>query len=249
MPWNTLYESQLSTWMENIPEKERAIYVRVLSICHKRGLQFALGGAAALGIYTGHWRNTKDLDLYILPSDRDRIVEIFAEAGLQDYFCVASYDRRWIYRAWCNEAIVDAIWAMANQRAEVDELWLTRGPLAPALDGISVRILPPEEMIWSKLYVMQRERCDWPDILNLLYATARHVDWDHLISRVGDDTPLLRALVDIFHWLCPTEDISLAEALLDARSPRISNNGCSTSTRRADLLDSRPWFGPRLVTA
>jgi hypothetical protein len=45
---------------------------------------------------------------------------------------------------------------------------------------------------------MQRDRCDWPDILNLIYATALELDWDHLFRRLDDDAPLLEAVLTIF---------------------------------------------------
>lgn len=247
MAWSCLKTKELQSWMEHIPECEQEIYTRVLAHCKNRRLPFALGGAAALGIYTGHWRNTKDLDLYILPEDRDKAVEVFTEAGLTDYYEVTPYDRRWIYRAACGDALVDAIWAMANLRAEVDEHWIMKGPVA-SYEGVKVRFLPPEELIWSKLYVMQRERCDWPDIFNLLYATAPYLDWDRLIMRVGDDVPLLRGVVDVFRWLCPSMAVHLPSELGGTEQQAEADEDCA-DPRRVNLLDTRPWFGPRLVLA
>ena len=80
-----------------------------------------MGGAFGLGAYTGAWRNTKDLDLYILPPDRDTVVSVLTEAGLDDYYGQLAYDRRRIYRSFTDDIIVDAVRAMANRRALVDE--------------------------------------------------------------------------------------------------------------------------------
>lgn len=250
MAWSFVKTEELQRWMVNIPSNEQEIYTRVLVHCQKRKLPFALGGAAALGIYTGHWRNTKDLDLYILPKHRRKAIQVFSEAGLSDFHCKTPYDRKWIYRAWSGDAVVDAIWAMANLRAEVDEEWITSGPVA-TYDGIQVRFLPPEELIWSKLYVLQRERCDWPDIFNMLYATAQYLDWDRLVHRLGDDVPLLRGVVDVFRWLCPSVGLNLPTELLspESRVLQADDTASCADPNRVNLLDGRPWFGPRLVMA
>ena len=50
---------------------------------------------------------------------------------------------------------------------------------------------------------MQRDRCDWPDILNLLCATGPTLDWNHLMQRVAEDAAFLKALVSIFAWISP----------------------------------------------
>ncbi|MCC6587273.1 MAG: nucleotidyltransferase [Bryobacterales bacterium] len=220
-------------WPDRVPQDQWDMYETVLRAVSDAGIDFALGGAVALGAYTGQWRNTKDIDLYIVEEDRPRIVEVFASLGLQDYYGVNAYDRRWIYRAYNGETLVDAIWAMANQRAEVDRDWLRRGRLVDAR-GIDLRVLPPEELIWSKLYVMQRERCDWPDILNLLDATAHFLDWDRLVRRVGDDGPLLAGVLSVYRWLCPRNADLIPQ--VDGRER------CPAERPRHPLLDSRPWF-------
>ena len=71
------------------------------------------------------------------------------------------------------------------------------------LRTFTIRFVPPEETLWSKLYVLQRDRCDWPDILNILYSVGPDLDWDRLLARVDEDAPLLAALVEVFRWVCP----------------------------------------------
>lgn len=61
---------------------------------------------------------------------------------------------------------------MANQRAQVDASWFAAGPVLDAL-GEPVRVITPEVVVWDKLYIMQLDRSDWPDALNLLEALAR----------------------------------------------------------------------------
>ena len=125
------------------------MYELVLSEASRRELMFALGGAFGLATYTGRWRNTKDLDLYVRPQDRESLIRVLDDLDFDDYFEQLPYDRHWIYRGYRNGTIVDVIWEMANERAQVDEQWLLGGP-ALNIRGQQVRIVPPEEMIWAK---------------------------------------------------------------------------------------------------
>jgi hypothetical protein len=199
-------------------------------------------------VYTGKGRYTKDLDLYILPEHRDWAINVVTQCGLKDYFDAKPYDRNWIYRAHDGDVIVDSIWAMANKRADVDLGWLERGP-ETTMFGQKFRVIPPEELIWSKIYVLQRDRCDWPDIINLINATGPSLDWNHLLRRVEHDLPLMRGLLSVFSWVSPERaaefpswvwkklDLSPAEPVADPEG----------RPRRPDLLDSRPWFGETMA--
>ena len=191
--------------------------------------------------YAGQWRNTKDIDLYVLPQDRQRMTTLLTELGLRDYYEQHEYDRNWIYRSYTGDTIVDVMWAMANQRSQVTNAWLA-GP-AVKVDGECFRLLSPEKSLWTKLYVLQRDRTDWPDALNLLHGVGPDLDWRSMLEDVGADRPLLAGLVSVFEWLCPEAASELPAWLwaeLHLEPPQAENlNGCQS---RAALLDSRPWF-------
>src|SRR6185437_3416515 len=131
------------------------------------------------------WRNTKDLDLYVGPAHKDEMIELLSALGFRDYYDEKPYDRWWIYRAVKDGTIIDVIWAMANHRQQIDDLWMS-GPEV-TLRGRRMKVLPAEAMLWDKLYIMQRERCDWGDVLNLMYAAGPSVDWEMLLGRIGED--------------------------------------------------------------
>jgi hypothetical protein len=167
---------------------------------------------------------------------------------MADYFDTKGYDRWWIYRATRDGSIVDIIWAMANHRQQIDDLWMS-GPTVD-LRGHAVKTLPVEAMLWDKLYIMQRERCDWPDVLNLLYAAGASADWEMLVNRIGDDTPVLAGVLSVYRWLAPERAQQLPrwlwrrvglEPVKPAAGPRA---GEDFNKRRAELLDRRVWFVP-----
>jgi hypothetical protein len=241
--FNTEPEERI-TWDEVVPPEHWCTYKCVLAELRVRGIPFALGGGLALGAYTGRLRRSKDLDIYMLPDRRESIIGLMSACGLVDYHDTVPYDRSWIYRGASDGVIVDAIWAMANKRATVDERWLEAGPTV-SMFGVTFRVIPPEELIWSKLYVMQRDRCDWPDLLNLLYATGATLDWDHLLHRVAEDKPLVKGLLSVFAWLCPEAAVSIPRRVwsaLELPTPQGQQNDPEGRPSRKDLLDTRPWL-------
>ena len=235
-------------WDSLIPPEQWAIYRCVLDRASAEGLKFALGGGLAVGLYTGTPRNTKDLDIYILPEDRERVIRMMCSCGLTDYFDKKSYDRNWIYRGSQDDTIVDAIWAMANRRTQVDEIWLTKGAVINMFDK-PIRVIPSEELIWSKLYVLQRDRCDWPDIINLINAGGRHLDWPHLMNRIAEDLPLLKAVLSVFSWVSPQQAMRVPRRVWETvglPAPKIEGDPEGRPARR-DLLDTRPWFHEQMM--
>ncbi|HTU44159.1 MAG TPA: nucleotidyltransferase family protein [Bryobacteraceae bacterium] len=238
--------ARCASWPQRFPPEQWSIYKQVMHQARQRNVPFAVGGGLAAMTYAGQWRNTKDIDLYVLPRDRDQMIAIVASLGLADYYEKQAYDRQWIYRSHKDDTIVDIMWAMANHRAQVDEAWLN-GPEVQAGDEC-FRLLAAEEELWSKLYLMQRDRCDWPDAVNLLYGVGPQLDWRHLISRVAEDRALLAGLLSLFSWLHPERARELPAWIwreLQLSAP-VEAGGLELARNRARLLDSRPWFTPAL---
>src|SRR5262245_27574828 len=110
-------------WGKLIPQEEWNIYDIAIQALRRAETGSLLGGAFGLAAYTGRWRNTKDIDFFIHPRDREKTIRALTEAGFSDYYSHLPYDRGWIYRATRSGVIVDAIWGMPNRRGEVDDQW------------------------------------------------------------------------------------------------------------------------------
>jgi hypothetical protein len=231
------------TWASIIPDEQWAVYLDAIRVTRKTGARFLLGGAFGLAAYTGRWRNTKDLDFFVLPSDKDKIVDALTKAGFEDYYSRLAYDRGWIYRAVREDMIVDIIWQTPNRRSEVDEKWFTRSREL-ILRGENLAVLPAEELLVIKLFVIQRDRCDWPDLLNLLYRTGDKLDWQHVLKRLGPEQPLLGGLLQLFNWIAPSRARKLpAEIRERFHLVEPSSEDLALSEKhRVGLLDSRPWY-------
>jgi hypothetical protein len=93
---------------------------------------------------------------------------------------------------------------------------------------------------------VQRDRCDWPDLLNILYMQGPELNWVHLLGRVDEDTRLLGGLLNLFSWVCPRVAAELPTWIwepLGLRPPPAAN-GHDVTLHRVGLLDRRDWFGP-----
>lgn len=229
-------------WANVIAQEEWATYREAMETVRATGIKFMLGGGFALAAYTGRWRATKDIDIYLHPECRHTAIEALNAAGFKDYYNEKPYERHWIYRSTRDGVIVDIIWSMANQRAQVDAEWLERStPIT--IRSQTVLIMPAEEFIWAKLYIMQRDHCDWTDIFNLLHAYGPQVEWDHLIERLGEDVMLLKGMLTTYAWLSPNDVLKLPTSLWEKLElPQPVRAGPPPKFNRIRLLDTRDWF-------
>ena len=228
-------------WSKIIPEEQWDVYLTAIHATRKTRTRFMLGGAFGLAGYTGRWRNTKDLDFFVLPSEKDAVIKALTEAGFTDYHEKLAYDRGWIYRAVKNDVIVDTIWSTPNRRTQVDEEWFKRAR-GIRLHGEELHLIPAEELLCIKAYVLQRDRCDWPDLINLLYVAGGELDWEHVMNRMEDDLPLHAGLLQVFNWLAPEKAGALPKQVREKfKLPDLSARA-DEERHRVGLLDSRPWF-------
>src|SRR5436190_17759057 len=79
---------------KTISSSEWAIYRAAIHALRSANIPFLLAGGFALATFTGRWRDTKDIDFYIRPTDRKKAVAALARAGVTDYFRRLRYDRK-----------------------------------------------------------------------------------------------------------------------------------------------------------
>jgi len=218
----------------------------VLAAASEQGIAFAVGGGPAYARHAVVERHAKDIDLFVVEDDRDALKAILDRAGFVDYYDEKPYETSWIYRSHKDGVIVDVIWQLPNHRLRVDPTWYQRGAEVCVYD-CRVRLLPPEATLLSKLYIVQPERCDWPDLLNLLEQCGANVDWDYLLALIDDrDLPVLGALLSLFGWL--HADLART-AMPDWLWERVGIGPPRPASEpvevRAALLDTRNWFVPK----
>jgi hypothetical protein len=226
---------------------QTALTQAVLTAMNELGVPYILGGALAVNQHGGPWRNTKDLDIFVPAENRQAVIDCLTAMGFADYYAVWPYDREWIYRAHIGNKIVDVIWQAANKVGTVDASWRDRA-IEGEMAGVRTWFASAEDLIWLKAFIVQRERCDWPDILNLIAATEGRLDWEALIERFGPHWVLLQSIIHLFDWTCPQYSGYVPAAVrreLRCRLLAQERSDAETDEEaecRWQLLDSRPWF-------
>jgi hypothetical protein len=96
----------------------------------------------------------------------------------------------------------------------VDDLWFAHAQPARVL-GRSVRACPAEEILWSKAFVQERERYDGADVMHLLRACARTLDWDRLLMRFGRHWRVLLAHLLLFGFVYPADSARIPAGVME----------------------------------
>ncbi len=159
---------------------------------------YVVAGAYAIYEHTGIYRKTKDLDLFFEPSAIVPAARALHGAG----FVTRLEDRHWLAKATTGEFFVDLIFGMGNGVALIDEGWLTHSRPS-ILAAVPVRIAPPEELMWHRLFIGERHRHDVSDILHLILCLGDTFDWHRLVDRVGPHWPLLLAQITTYAYVYP----------------------------------------------
>ena len=187
---------------EILSAETREFYLRTLAILNGAGVPFLLGGAYSLAHFAGIERHTKDLDIFVRPADRDRTLGVLEEAG---YRTEVPFPH-WLGKAHQADGddFIDVIYRSGNGLAEVDDEWFAHAVEGTAL-GVPARLCPAEEIVWSKAFVMERERFDGADIAHLLQARGRELDWDRLLRRFGPHWRVLLSHLTLFGYIFPRD--------------------------------------------
>ena len=101
----------------------REFYVDAMQVLDRAKIPYVVGGGYAMAYYTGIARNTKDLDLFIKPEDRDRTLTTLTAAGYRTEF----FFPFWIAKAFCGDAFIDLLYNSGNGLCMVDDEWIGHG--------------------------------------------------------------------------------------------------------------------------
>jgi hypothetical protein len=232
-----------------------SFYLRALADAGASGIPFLLGGAYAFANYTGIARDTKDLDLFVRPADAPRLLDALAAAG---YHTEVTFPH-WLGKAFQGDNVVDVIYSSGNGACPVDDGWFAHARPGKVL-GIRVRLIPPEEMIWQKAYIMERERFDGADVAHLIRARGPTLDWGRLLRRFGSHWRVLFAHLVLFEFIYPAEQAKVPAEVLrevtgrlaaESEAPAGAEAVCRGPllSRMQYLADTECWgyHDPRLV--
>lgn len=183
-----------------LPESQELLFREVLARLEEEQLPFAVSGAVALQQHTGICRFTKDLDIFVPPPEANRALRILAKEG----FRCEVYDPVWLAKAWRDDFFVDIITGMSNGAITVDSEWIRRSHPSTVL-GVPTRVLAPEELIASKLFITRRERFDGADIVHVIYALRGKLQWQRILEIAGEHWELVLWALVLFRYVYPAQ--------------------------------------------
>ena len=186
-------------------------HASVLAELNAAGCEFLVGGGHALEWYLGIGRSVKDLDLFMRERDVPGALSHVAER--------LGYTWEMTFPHWLakikrdDREHIDVIFNSGNAVCAVDDDWFRHAVPATVM-GEPVGLCPPEETIWSKAFVMERERYDGADIAHLLHACAETLDWSRLARRFGRHWRVLLSHLVLFGFIYPSERRRIPEPLM-----------------------------------
>jgi hypothetical protein len=133
---------------------------------------------------------------------------------------------------------------------EVDDSWFERARHDELLD-MPVKLCAPEEMIWMKAFIMERERFDGADIAHILRCWVAEMDWPHLVRRFGPDWRVLLSHLILFGYIYPGERARIPIAVMEELIRRLQSEANKAGSeelcrgtllsRQQYLVDIREW--------
>jgi hypothetical protein len=219
-----------------VPEEQATLFREVLVALEQKRVPYAVSGAFALRQHTGICRFTKDLDLFMTARTVGEALPILRECGFE---CEV-VDPVWLAKARKGEFFVDLITGMSNGVLVVENSWIERANPAVVQD-VETRVLAPEELVASKIFVARRERFDGADVAHVIYGTYPSFDWDREMQLVGANWEMLLWSLVLFRYVYPAQSHYVPAAIWHELLQRLENELARpnpTANFRGSLVDN-----------
>ena len=229
-----------SSTQDTLELDAHAFYRRTLHILADAQVAFLVGGSHAFLHYTGIVRDTKDLDVFVRREEVERALSVLAQAGYRTEFTFP----HWLAKAIHGDDFIDIVFNSGNGIAVIDDAWFQHAVEAQVLN-MPVKLMPVEELIWQKSFIMERERYDGADVAHLLRSNADTLDWERLVARFAPHWQLLFSHLLMFSFIYPCERQRIPQRVLRELSERLLQQlECPPSEERVcqGTLVSRSQF-------
>ena len=186
-----------------------AFYAEVLKILKDSKFSFMVGGGFAVIAYTGLQRPTKDIDVFVKAGDYPKILNKFTSLG----FKTQVDDERWIAKIFKGKFYVDLIFGSSNLIAPVTDDWFKDSQTAKFFN-YEVRIPSVTDLIWSKVFIQNRERYDGADVAHLILLKHQEINWERLLCSMEQYWEVLLVHLLNFRFIYPSEREKIPSWLL-----------------------------------
>jgi hypothetical protein len=218
--------------------KSKKFYQTAMQALDRAGVPYLVGGGYAMAYYTGIARNTKDLDLFVRPSDRDRLLTTLTALGYKTEF----FYPFWIAKVLDGESFIDVLYNSGNGICVIDDEWFEHAVPHKVLD-LYIRLVPAEEQLWSKAFVQDRDRFDGGDVHHLILNLGPRLNWHRLVRRFEKHERVLLSHLLLFGYVYPSEKDLIPAWVLDQLEEAIQNElPVKTRICRGTLLAQRTYW-------
>jgi hypothetical protein len=178
--------------------EEERVFRLSLQVLNSTGINYAVGAAFARYVYTGIWRSTKDLDVFLRPEDLKIALEALRDAGFETRIDTP----HWLAKAWQGEHLIDLIFGTGHGLLPITDSSFENSQVAEIL-GVTTRLFPIEEMIASAAFIAVRGRFDGAEVLHLIQGAKGKLDWQRILRRLGNNRQLLLWHLILFDFVYP----------------------------------------------
>ena len=126
----------------------------------------------------------------------------------------------WLSKAFRGDNFIDLIHCSGNGLCPVDDDWFVHA-VPDEVMGRKAWLCPPEEMLWQKAFIMERERFDGADVAHLLRARGPELDWPRLLRRFGPHWRVLYGHLIFFGYVYPEETGKVPPAVMADLAERL----------------------------
>jgi hypothetical protein len=184
------------------PDAEK-FYQVILKFLNDAKIPFLIGGTYALPFYFEIDRTTKDLDIFCKPGDYPKILKLLHDDGHK----IEIIDDRWLAKVWSkdNKYLVDFIFGIVAGGIWPINDESFKNAKNRKLLGFNVKVTAPEELIVSKMFMMNRKHYSGADISHLILHCGKDINWKLILSKVDPYWEVLLSHILLFRFVYPSE--------------------------------------------
>lgn len=218
-------------------EKAESFYKELIIFLLKKKQPFMVGGTYAFTQYTGIERPTKDIDIITTQDAYPNLLKRLNEGGYTPQ--LHEIELNWLAKVKKGNFFADIMFAERNGLHKVDKTWLEHAKEGKVLSE-KVKLIPPEELLRSKIYIQGRHRNDSFDVIHLMLCQGKQMDWQLLLDRMSPHWELLAEHIFLFLFVYPSERRAIPDwvikKIMDFINDRISHEPTKNKITRGLLL-------------
>jgi hypothetical protein len=199
-------------------------YRRVMELLGDARIAYLIGGTHALAHQTGLPYDARDFDVLIRREEIPRVRRALAAGG---YELVMAHPH-FVAKVYEGDGFVDLIFGSGNGLTDLDDDWFAHASWGRSF-GVPVRFCAPEDLLWSKAFIMERERYDGADVAHLILTCGDRMDWRRILDRFGPHWRVLLAHLIMFGFAYPARRSIVPAWLSDELLSRLASDSMESS--------------------